>query len=281
MKIQWNLRSLLGLVFVLIALVSLVIDIAGIVQVWVLREPVTRDAINTLDLLNSTLDTTSQGLGIAKTSLKSVTATIGALQATAQSAAVTIDNASSSVISVSSVIGTNLSNTVNSALSTLDAVENTTKTIDEVLSGLAGLPFLNFKYDPEKPLSASVGDLSDQLKQVPQSLSALEKNLTESGSSLDKVSNDANALAASLGSVQTEMAQLVGVMEQYETQVKAFQGTVRNVRENIVTIVWGIVLFATFILFWLGVTMLQTLWNGLAWMGIQPRWFETPPPQNS
>ena len=276
MKIQWGVRAVLGLVLVILALISLVIDVAGIVQVWVLREPMTRDAIITLDLLNSTLDTTSQGLGIAKGSLKSVTTTLGALQTTVQSAAVTIDNASSSVNSVSSVIGTNLSGTVTSALGTLDAVENTTRTIDEVLTGLASLPFLNVQYDPAKSLSASVSDLSDQLNKIPESLGTLEKNLSDSGSSLDKVSDDANALAVSLGTVEKEMAQLVAVIEQYETQVKAFQGTVRNLREHIVTIVWGIVLFASFVLFWIGVTMVQTLATGLRWMGIQPKWFDSP-----
>lgn len=276
MRIQWNGRSLLGLILVILALASIILDGAGIVQIWVLRDPLTQDAINTLDLLNSTLDTTSVGLGVAKSSLESVTATIGALQTTVQSAAVTIDSASTSVSSVSDVIGKNLTTTVNSALGTLDAVETTTKTIDEVLGGLASLPFLNIKYDPAKPLSASVSDLTDQLKQVPESLGALQKNLSDSGTSLDKVSTDANTLAASLASVQTQMGQLVGVVDQYETQVKAFQGTVRNLRENIVTIAWGITLFLTFILFWIGVTMVQTLWRGLEWMGLAPHWFDAP-----
>ncbi len=268
MKIQWNLRSILGLLLAILALVSLLINIAGIVQVWIMREPITRDAINTLDLLNSTLDTTSQGLGIAKASLKSVTSTIGALQATVQSAAATIESASGSVNSVSVVIGKNLTGTVNSALGALDVVENTARTLDEVLAGLSQLPLINIKYDPEKSLSASVSDLSDQLRQVPQSLGALEANLASSGSGLDKVGDDATKLAGSLGQVQNDMAQLVGVIEQYESQVKAFQGTVQNLRANIVTIVWGLVLFATFILFWLGVTMVQTLATGLRWMGV-------------
>jgi hypothetical protein len=267
MNIQWGIRTILGFLLVLIAVASLLVDVAGIVQVWTLREPVTRDAINTLDLLNSTLDTTSQGLGIAKTSLKSVTATIGALQTTVASAAATIDSASTSVSSASTIIGTNLSATINSALGALDAVEQTTSTIDGVLGTLAAIPFLGVQYDPAKPLSASVSDLTDQLRTVPQSLGDLEKNLTTSGSSLDKVGNDAKTLSDSLGSVESDMGQLVGVLEQYETQVKAFQGTVRNLRENIVTIVWGVVAFSTFILFWLGVTMLQALFAGLRWMG--------------
>lgn len=274
MKIQWNLRSVTGLLFVILAVVGLMINLAGVIQVWVLREPVTRDAIATLDLLNSTLDTTAQGLGIVKSSLESVTATIGALESTVTSAAATIANASSSVSSVGNIIGENLSATVNSALGTLDAVESTTQKIDEVLSGLASIPLLNFAYDPAKPLSATVGDLTNQLRQVPESLSQLETNLSNSGSSLDKVGNDAQDLATNLGSVQQEMEQLVGVIEQYEGQVKAFQGTVRNLRENIVPVVWGIVLFLTFLLFWIGVTMVQTLWTGLDWMGLRPRWFD-------
>lgn len=274
MNIKWNVRSITGLVFVILAVIGLLINVAGVIQVWVLREPVTRDAIATLDLLDSTLDTTSQGLAIAKSSLQSVTATIGALESTVASAATTIGNASSSVSSVSSIIGQNLSKTVDSALGTLDVVESTTQKIDEVLGGLAGLPFLNFAYDPAKSLSGSVSDLTAQLRQVPDTLSQLETNLSTSGSSLDKVGNDAKDLATSLGSVQKEMAQLVGVIEQYETQVKAFQGTVRNLRENIVTIVWEIVLFVTFLLFWLGVTMIHTLWTGLDWMGLRPKWFD-------
>jgi|GEM_PF-1729875 methyl-accepting chemotaxis protein len=267
MNIQWHLRRALGLALVIVAALSLVIDAAGVAQIWLLREPVTQDAINTLDLLNSTLDTTSHGLGIVKTSLKSVTDTIGALQSTVASAAATIDHASSSVSSLSSIVGQNLSGTINSALSTLDAVQNTTRTLDEFLASISQLPFINLNYNPDKPLSASVSELTAKLADVPKSLDSLEKNLTESGNSLDQVGQDAKTLAGSLGQAQSDMAQLVGVIEQYEAQVKAFQETVRNLRANIVTIVWGIVLFLTFILVWLAATMLMTLFKGLEWMG--------------
>jgi methyl-accepting chemotaxis protein len=269
MNIQGHLRRALGLVLVIVAALSLVIDAAGVVQIWMLREPVTQDAINTLDLMNSTLDTTAQGLGIVKTSLKSVTDTIGALQSTVASAAATIDHASNSVSSLSSIVGQNLSATINSALGTLDAVQNTTKTLDEFLASISQLPFINFNYNPAKPLSASVSELTAKLADVPKSLDNLKKNLTESGNSLDQVGQDAKTLAGSLGQVQSDMAQLVGVIEQYEAQVKAFQETVRNLRANIVTIVWGIVLFLTFILLWLAATMLMTLFKGLEWMGFK------------
>lgn len=274
MKIRWSIQSILGLALVLLAVVSLVIDIAGIVQIWISRDPITRDAINTLDLLNSTLDTSAQGLALAKTSLNSVTTTLGSLQTTVSGAAATISDASTSVNSLSTIVGTKLSGTINAALGTLDAVEATSKTIDQLLSGLASIPFLNLKYDPAKPLSASVGDLTTQLKDVPQSLSDLQKDLNSSGNSLEQVGADAKNLATSLGQVQGEISQLVAVIDQYEAQVKAFQGTVRNLRENIVTIVWGIVLFATFILVWIGVTMVQTLLRGLEMMGVRQRWSE-------
>jgi hypothetical protein len=276
MNIKWNGRSILGLLLVILAAVSLLIDAAGIIQVWSMREQVTQDAVNTLELLDSTLTTTSQGLGVAKTSLQSVTGSIGALEATVGSAAATIENASNSVNSVSGIIGSNLSNTVNSALDTLGVVETTTQKIDEVLAGLAGLPLINIPYDPENSLSSSVGALTDQLRQVPNSLSELETNLSTSGGSLEKVGGDARTLTSSLSQVQKDLAELVAVIEQYESQVTAFQGTVRNLRENIVTIVWGIVLFLTFLLFWLGVTMFQTFWKGLEWMGIAPNWFDAP-----
>ncbi|HZQ06567.1 MAG TPA: hypothetical protein VFD70_08300 [Anaerolineae bacterium] len=269
MNIKWGVRSIVGLILVVLAVLSLVLDVAGIVQIWLLREPVTRDAINTLDLLDSTLKTTAQGLAIAKTSLSSVTTTIGALQTTVASAASTIGHASSSVSSLSGIVGQNLSQTVNSALTTLNAVETTTKTIDDFLSAVSSLPFVNLNYNPANPLSTSVSQLTDQLKDVPKSLSDLEKNLGDSGSSLDQVGKDATSLAESLGQVQQELLQLVAVIDQYQQQVKAFQGTVRNLRENIVTIVWGVVLFVTFILAWLGATMVMTLFKGLKWMGIR------------
>ena len=55
MNVKWGVRSILGLVLVVLAALSLVLDAAGIVEVWVLCGPVTQDAINTLDLLNRCL----------------------------------------------------------------------------------------------------------------------------------------------------------------------------------------------------------------------------------
>jgi prefoldin subunit 5 len=271
MQIKWGIRSLGGLVLVILAVISLLLDAAGILQVWMMRERITQDAITSLDLLNSTLDTTAQGLSIAKSSLQSVTATVGALQTTVASTANTIDSASGAVNSLSGIVGKNLSGTVNSALTTLDAVANTTRTLDDFLASVSKLPFVNLNYNPDKPLSASVGDLTNQLKDVPRSLNELQTNLNTSGSSLTQVGQDARALAGNLKQVEQDLNQLVGVIDRYDQQVKAFQVTVRNLRENIVTVVWGIVLFLTFILFWLGVTIVMTLFRGLEWMGIRVR----------
>ena len=87
MKYQFTVRRVLGIVLVVVAALSLVINVVAIYQVWSAREPVTQGAISTLDLLNSTLDTTAQGLVVVKTSLASVTATIGVLQKTVGAAA--------------------------------------------------------------------------------------------------------------------------------------------------------------------------------------------------
>ncbi|GIL15405.1 MAG: hypothetical protein BroJett039_05780 [Chloroflexota bacterium] len=275
MKFRWNLQSILGLTLVVVAAASLALDAVGIIQIWMLREPVTQDAINTLDLLNSTLDTTAQGLSIVKTSLKSVTDSLGALESTVASAATTIDQASTTVGSLGNIVGKNLSGTIDSALGALNAVEDTARTVDDFLAGVSKLPFVNINYNPEQSLSASVNAVTEQLAQVPISLSNLETNLGESGNSLDKVGGDARALSSSLGQVQDELQKLVDVIAQYQTQVAAFQGTVQNLRANIVTIVWGIVLFLTFILLWLAVTMLITLLKGLAWMGFNFHLFQT------
>lgn len=269
MRIKWTLRAVLGLVLVILAGVSLLIDAAGIVQVWLIREPATNNAIATLNLLNRTLETTSQGLAIAKTSLVSVTNTIGALQTTVSSAAATIESAGGAVKSLGEIMGTNLSNSLDTALQTLESVRNSTQVIDDFLGSVSQIPFVNLSYNPEQRLSETVGKLEENLSQVPASLRSLEANLETSGDGLDKVGDDASSLAASLGQVQTDLEQLVSVVEQYEQQVKAFQQTVQLWQANIVTIIWGIVLFATFVLLWLGATMLMVLFKGLEWMGVK------------
>ena len=55
-------RKIIGTTFIIASIIGLILSAAGIVLVWVVREPLTTNLVNTIDLVSSTLEATSSGL---------------------------------------------------------------------------------------------------------------------------------------------------------------------------------------------------------------------------
>ena len=56
-------RRIIGITMIIFAILSLVITVYGIYQIWQWREPLVENVSSTLDLVVSTLQATSEGLG--------------------------------------------------------------------------------------------------------------------------------------------------------------------------------------------------------------------------
>ena len=79
-------RKIIGITFIIAAIIGLILSVGGIVLVWVVREPLTTNLVNTIDLIGTTLEATSSGLSAVDETLSSTISNISTLESTIQTA---------------------------------------------------------------------------------------------------------------------------------------------------------------------------------------------------
>src|SRR4030067_1135834 len=84
----------LGVVFILTALIGFVFSTAGVVFTWRIKNPVVQNFLTTLDLIDSTLTTTENGLEVTELSLKKATIDVKSLEDTVLASSKAIEDTS-------------------------------------------------------------------------------------------------------------------------------------------------------------------------------------------
>ena len=85
-------RRIISITMVILAVVSLIITVYGIVQIWQWREPVIENISDGLELASSTLQATADGLVVVGQSLDSVVNSISGLESTVATLAKSIED---------------------------------------------------------------------------------------------------------------------------------------------------------------------------------------------
>jgi hypothetical protein len=96
-------RKIIGIFLLLIAAISVAITMYGIVQVWQMKEPLEKNLLSNLELIETTLQNTGDGLIIAHQSLDSVMASLEGLEATLQTLAASIEDTAPLISSLESL----------------------------------------------------------------------------------------------------------------------------------------------------------------------------------
>lgn len=78
---------------------------------------------------------------------------------------------------VGSLIGNDFSDLASEGQLSLESAANSAKIIDETLSFLSRIPFLNVNYDPEQPLEKGLRDLSSSFGSFPENLGQIQNDL--------------------------------------------------------------------------------------------------------
>ena len=70
-------RRIIGITFIVAAIIGLIFSLAGVIFVWAVKEPITQNLVSTIDLIETTLEATSSGLTVADDTLTQAMADLG------------------------------------------------------------------------------------------------------------------------------------------------------------------------------------------------------------
>lgn len=258
MKTLFN--RLAGFLLLIAALGGLAFSAAGLYGVWIYKQQVSDNLVQSLDLLTASLQTTAQGLVIIEQSFGAVMGSVISVQDTLMTTVDTIETTKPMMSSLTSLLDEDLPDTIIAVQTSLDTAYESAKIIDAVLRALT--IFNRDSYNPSVPLHESLQLISTSMNDLPASFTEMEDSLRSASSQTEIIQADLITVAASIADIKKSL-------DAYETVIQDYQDSVREVKKQINTLkrripkaidlgVWALTGF----LIWMAIAQLGLLTQG-------------------
>ena len=268
-------RKIIGTTFIIASIIGLILSAAGIVLVWVVREPLTTNLVNTIDLVSSTLEATSSGLSAVDETLSSTILNITTLESTIQTDSKSVDDSLPMVESISGLLSGNLPGAIEATQTGLTTLQDAAGTIESTLKLLTSIPFIPIeRYAPEVAFTDALEDISENLDPISQSLVEMESTLNTTQSNITEISAELGNISQNISDLNNSLSDIQLVIEQYQEVITIAQEKIDSIRINLGMIITVTAWIFTIIFVWLGIAQLGLLTQGIERVDWQP-WRET------
>lgn len=263
-KQRLNLSRLVGVLLVSAAILGWVLSLAGMVTVWALKPAATRATQQAAQVFGSTLQATDDLLKAMDDSLGQISASMATLEGSMGEISATIGSMTAITETTSSLLQTEIPNTLNTTTASLESLETTALLIDRTLAFISAIPFIGgSQYKPEIPLNEGVKEIKASLQDLPESFADINTQLLQASASLEVIQTSVETLSGQMEHMQTNLALAQDVVQRYRKIIANLQPTAKHMQTNAalyLTLLAG--LFSIFQV-WLGLVQLGLYTQGM------------------
>ncbi|HSQ27524.1 MAG TPA: hypothetical protein VLM80_10415 [Anaerolineales bacterium] len=274
----WILR-ITGILLIMAAIGGFVIAVAGMISIWQIKPQVISSVQSNLDLLNKTLETTSEGLAITKDSLDGAKASLQAMQSTLQTTSKTMQSTEPLITSMSDLAAQDLPAAVLTAQNSLDTAAESAQVVDTVLRALNFLPGIN--YNPNTPLATALEELSTNLDNLPETFIVMESNLRDTGHNLQIIQVDLVLMIDALRQIEASLMKSENVIASYQDSVTQVNNQIVKLSDSTPKLVNGFSIGSTVFLAWFMIAQLGLFTQGWQLLESPTRQRPTKPKENT
>jgi len=261
-------RKVIGVLLLILGLSGLVFSVAG---VYIGRQAID-DLGSSIDRALSrtavSLDTAADTLVIAKSTLDKVNVGLDTVGVTADNVAQTLLDTQPMLDSVSTVVATNIPDSLEAIQESLPGVAAAAGTIDDTLRKLSefevsrevfGIPIafdLGIDYQPVVSLDESVLQIGQSLDGMPDSLRAIQSDMDVANENLEALSSNINTIASDLEALGDNIQQIDPLFDEYIELIGDIQQSVIQTQAELATQLEMAKLILTLLFVWIGVNQL-------------------------
>jgi methyl-accepting chemotaxis protein len=273
-------RKIIGIAFIVAAIFGLIFSIAGIVLVWGVKAPLTESLLNSINLIDTTLEATSSGLMVVDETLTKTLTDLTALESTIQTAGKGVDDSVPMVESISGLLSGSIPQAIEATQTALATLQNAAATLESTLQLITSIPFLPIEnYEPDVSFTTAMEDVSQSLDAIPESLGVMEDTLNTTQGNLTILAAQARIISRNISDLKTSVYDIQLVLGRYQKVISTLQEKLTSFRANLSTIITVTAWVFTIIFIWLGIAQLGLLTQGLErvdWPRSQPTDEEVP-----
>lgn len=244
------LKRLLGLIITLTGIAGILISVAIYQYGQGVVDSAAVQAIETLDLVNTTLSTTNDTLIVAKDSINEVSNTLNTVSDTAVTLSQTVSETEPLLDQIGTIATEQVPDSLEAVEATIPNIASVAGTIDNTLTilstfgferdldyGLVDLGEINFDlgidYNPAVRFDESIEELGASIEGLPQQLRSLDIYLNVTQDNLDTISTDIIRLSSDIAAVDESLSATPELLDEYIVTVTTVQDNLRRTKTQI------------------------------------------------
>jgi archaellum component FlaC len=259
------IRRVLGIFVMIAGLIGLLISLTGLVGLFWVRPRVVTSVNTTIATLTSSIETSQKVMIITSDALGASVKSVDALSATLHSTSVSVKDTKPVLAQMNIVMGKQLPATLTAATDSLKAsqeaaksLESTIQSLDTFRSVMSATPFLSAfvpasqeKYNPEKPLADSLGEVAVSLEDMPGTLSDMAANMDKADDNLDEIETNLTTMSESVASISKSLKEYQQMVGQSQESMESLKSILTGVETNLNPILNGVTIGLALLLIWL------------------------------
>jgi hypothetical protein len=257
-------RRIIGMTFIVAAIIGLIFSLAGVIFVWAVKEPITQNLVSTIDLIETTLEATGSGLTVADDTLTQAMADLGILEDTIQTASKSLEDSVPMVEMLSNLTSGSLPEAIEATQTGLNTAQDAARSIESTLRLITSIPFLPIEsYAPDVSFTDALEDVATSLEPIPDALLTMEDTLNTTKGNLVLIAAQVRIISRNIGELRNSLYQMQLIIDQYQDVITTLEDRVETFRVNLSTIINVAAVLFTIIFIWLGIAQLGLLTQGL------------------
>lgn len=249
-----------GLLLIVAAIIGLVFSISGIVGIWRIKPSVTTGLTSAVDLVNTSLDSTAQGLALTRDSMKTLADTVSGVQATLETSVKTFETIKPLLDQLGGLLENDLPNTVTSVQTSLDTAYQSAQIIDTVLHALTF--FNRDAYNPQVPLQDALKQISTSMNGLPVSFRNMKKSLSDTSDQVEVAQADLKTMIVDIKNVQANLQQYDQVLSDYQNSLTDAKKQLTSLKARLPSLIDITAWVLTIFLIWMAIAQFGLLTQG-------------------
>ena len=273
------IKRLLGIVVILTALLGM--GLSGGIY-WYGHQAIetaVAQSDGALATLGTTLQTTQDVLGVAKTSLNDVGTILGTVEGTTDNLAQTIRDTGPFLDQIDTIATEQVPDSLQTFNDVIPNIATVAGTVDNTLTILSGFGFernldyglvklgtisfdLGIDYNPTVRFDESIRQLGASIEDLPDQLRTLDSHLAVTAENLEAISVDITTLGVNISDINETIGTTPALLDEYITTLTQIQDSISQTRLQITQQEANAKLVVTVLAVWFGLTQIAFLYLG-------------------
>ena len=259
------LRKLLGILVIIAGILGLVLSLAGLVGVWVSQPTIASFLDVTIDTLNGSITTSQETMKITAQALGATVDSVDALSVMLSATAMSIEDTQPVLSNLNEFMGVQLPATMEAASNSLlaaqrgaDVLDSAIRSLDSFRSVLSAVPLVGAfveqpaqAYDPEVPLSESLGEIAVQLESLPDMFVEMSADMDKADDNLVTIQTSLVTMSDSVKTISSSLSEYEAMVIQSKSSMDNLKAMLTNIQNNLGNILNTTAIVLSLVFFWL------------------------------